>query len=221
MSYVLPGTLRNLCCCTGILLMRRVNGVVIPVLAFFVVLLLLVGPSPATQKEGNRDEEKKDIPSPEYEEKISRTEHTVTVDGKTLRYSATAGQIVVEGSENDAKGSIFYVAYEGQGKAGKDRPITFAFNGGPGSASVWLHLGCMGPRKIVLSDDGRPLPPPATYRENPYTWLSFSDLVFIDPVGTGFSRSIPDDEETGRKFYGVRQDIESVAEFIRLYLTKK
>jgi carboxypeptidase C (cathepsin A) len=98
------------------------------------------------------------------------------------------------------------------------RPITFVFNGGPGAAAVWLHLGTAGPKRIVLQDDGHPLPPPYRLEDNPATWLDLTDLVFIDPIGTGFSR--PAEGEKREQFYGVKEDIAWVADFIRLYTTQ-
>jgi len=98
--------------------------------------------------------------------------------------------------------------------------LTFAFNGGPGAASVWLHMGGLGPKRVVIGEQGEMLPPPARYESNPLTWLEFTDLVFVDTVGTGFSRSVPDTAETRQKFYGVEQDIEIAAEFIRIYVTE-
>jgi len=152
--------------------------------------------------------------------KTSKTAHRITIDGRQLTYSAIAGEILVQLKEESAKGRIFYVAYELEGNKNLERPLTFAFNGGPGAASVWLHLGGVGPKRIVLSEGGRALSPPVRYKDNPYSWLSFTDLVFIDPVGTGFSRSEAHDEKKDKAFYGVEQDIEAIAEFIRLYLSK-
>jgi carboxypeptidase C (cathepsin A) len=100
----------------------------------------------------------------------------------------------------------------------KDRPITFVFNGGPGAAAVWLHLGCVGPQRVELGPDGLPGPPPHGLINNDQSWLDLSDLVFIDPVGTGFSR--PADGEKATDFYGVKPDLDSVANFIRLFLTR-
>jgi carboxypeptidase C (cathepsin A) len=142
--------------------------------------------------------------------------------GKEYTYAAVAGEVLIETGPQDAKakGRVFYVSYEMQEKKAAERPLTFAFNGGPGAASVWLHLGALGPKRIVLADDGRPLPPPVRWEDNPYTWLAFTDLVFLDPIGTGFSRSESDDKKTGQAFYGVEQDIEAVAECIRLYLNE-
>ncbi len=114
---------------------------------------------------------------------------------------------------------MFFIAYtrEGAGDSQK-RPVTFSFNGGPGSSSVWLHMGALGPRRAVLTDRGEALPPPFRLEDNAYSWLDESDLVFIDPVSTGYSRSEPDQDP--KKFHGYDEDIESVGEFIRLYTTK-
>ncbi|MBC7771621.1 MAG: peptidase S10 [Pyrinomonadaceae bacterium] len=98
------------------------------------------------------------------------------------------------------------------------RPITFAFNGGPGSSSVWLHLGALGPKRVVMDKEGLPLPPPYALVENEYCWLDMTDLVFIDPVSTGYSR--PVDGEAAKQFHGLDEDISWVGEFIRLYTTK-
>jgi len=156
----------------------------------------------------------------EQEEKISETIHTINLNGKKYTYRAIAGEIIIQKENTAEKGRLFYVAYHLQDQKASKRPITFAFNGGPGSSSVWLHLGALGPKRVKLADDGRTLPPPVEYADNPYSWLIFTDLVFVDPIGTGFSRSLPSDENAKKQFYGVKQDIESVAEFIRLYLTR-
>src|SRR6202051_4432399 len=113
---------------------------------------------------------------------------------------------------------MFYVAYTLDGQEAAKRPLTFAFNGGPGSASIWLHMGALGPRRVVLQPDG--FMPPAPYRleDNPYTLLDKSDLVLIDAIGTGFSRAA--DAELMKKFWGVKGDIEAFSEFIRLYIMR-
>lgn len=156
----------------------------------------------------------------EEEGKQSQTSHTITIGSEKFKYSAVAGELVVKQKNKDAKGRLFYVAYQLKGEDPSQRPITFGFNGGPGSSSVWLHMGALGPKRIKLTEDGKTLPPPVQFDENPYSWLVFTDLVFVDPIGTGFSRSIPDDKEAKKKFHGVKQDMESVAEFIRLYITR-
>src|SRR5207249_8429463 len=98
------------------------------------------------------------------------------------------------------------------------RPITFTFNGGPGSSSVWLHMGAFAPKKVLLDDVGNPPAPPYKLIDNPYGLLDVTDLVFIDPVTTGYSRPAPGVPNS--KFHGVQQDIETVGEFIRLYTTR-
>lgn len=172
-----------------------------------------------------KKDDKKEQPTPE--EKISQTQHTVTINGRELRYTATAGTIVLkEEEEKDdksegekAKATIFFVAYTLDGDhqpAG--RPITFSFNGGPGSSSVWLHLGILGPRRVVMDDIGNLPPPPYRLVDNEFSLLDKTDLVFIDPVSTGYSRVAPG--EKAKQFHGFSKDIESVAEFIRLYTTR-
>ena len=141
-----------------------------------------------------------------------------------LKYRSTAGQIPLTDDNGKIRARIFFVYYQQTGTTAasepseETRPVTFVFNGGPGAASVWLHLGTAGPKKVHLPEDGSPPEPPYRLEDNPFTWLSFSDLVFIDPVGTGFSR--PNEPERAREFYGVQGDIASVADFIRLFCTK-
>ena len=113
---------------------------------------------------------------------------------------------------------MFFVAYTLDGQDAAKRPLTFAFNGGPGSSTIWLHMGALGPRKVVLEPEG--FMPPAPYRieDNPYTLLDKTDLVLIDAIGTGFSRAA--DAEMFKKFWGVKGDVEAFSEFIRLYITR-
>ncbi|MGA9544422.1 MAG: peptidase S10 [Candidatus Sulfotelmatobacter sp.] len=146
------------------------------------------------------------------------THHQVTVDGKVLKYTATAGRLPIKRGDGRIEAEMFYVAYTLDGQDAAKRPLTFAFNGGPGSASIWLHMGALGPKRVVLQPDG--FMPPAPYRmeDNPYTLLDKSDLVLIDAIGTGFSRAA--DSELFKKFWGVKGDIEAFSEFIRLYITR-
>jgi len=146
------------------------------------------------------------------------THHQTTVDGKLLKYTAAAGRLPIKRGDGRIEAEMFYVAYTLDGQDAARRPLTFAFNGGPGSASIWLHMGALGPRKVVLQPDG--FMPPAPYRmeDNPYTLLDKSDLVLIDAIGTGFSRAA--DSELFKKFWGVKGDIEAFSEFIRLYITR-
>jgi carboxypeptidase C (cathepsin A) len=158
-------------------------------------------------------------PAPSPAEKLSVTKHSIRVAGATLDYTATAGFIELKDDAGKPKASVFFVAYvKDEPGAGVRRPVTFAFNGGPGAASMWLHLGALGPRRAEFGDDGMVLPRSLKLVDNEYTWLTFTDLVFIDPVGTGFSRPAPGVD--ARQFWGVKGDTESVGDFIRLYVTR-
>jgi carboxypeptidase C (cathepsin A) len=150
----------------------------------------------------------------------SMTDHAIVVGGATIDYKATAGYLPVRGESDRVVADIFFVAYERQDATppGTDRPITFAFNGGPGSSAVWLHMGGVGPKRAPLADNGTALPPSDTLVDNDYTWLEFTDLVFVDPVGSGFSRAAPGVD--AKKFYEVRQDIELASDFVRTFVTE-
>jgi len=143
------------------------------------------------------------------------THHTISLAGKTLNYTAVAGSIGLTSSGGRPAAQIFYVAYAAEPLDPK-RPITFVFNGGPGAAAAYLHLGALGPRIVEVNDIGEFRGPPPRLADNPDTWLDMTDLVFVDPVGTGYSRtSDPKDEE---KFWGVEQDTDALVDFVRLYL---
>ena len=146
------------------------------------------------------------------------THHEISLDGKPLKYTVTTGMMPIANAEGEVEGKIFFVAYTRDDvKEGAKRPLMFSFNGGPGSASVWLHLGALGPKRVEMPDAVLPGPP---YRlvDNADTWLGETDLVFIDPVGTGYSRATK--PELTKKFHSLQGDIQSVGEFIRLYLTR-
>jgi carboxypeptidase C (cathepsin A) len=150
---------------------------------------------------------------------LSITEHEVSIGGKTIKYQATAGYLVLKNEKGEARANIFFVAYTKLGEADPaKRPLTFSFNGGPGSSSVWLHLGALGPKRVVMTDKGDSLPPPYKWVDNEYSWLDQTDLVFIDPVSTGYSRAAKDVDP--KQFHGFTGDIESVGEFIRLWTTR-
>lgn len=166
-------------------------------------------------------------PAPPPVDQIVETKHVITIGGQELRYTVTAGTIVLreeaekEGAAEGEKprATIFFVAYTRDDLVDPSRrPITFAFNGGPGSSSVWLHLGLLGPRRVLMDEEGRPLPPPYRLVENEHSLLDVSDLVFIDPISTGFSRVLPG--EQAKQFHGFKKDIESVGDFIRLYTSR-
>jgi carboxypeptidase C (cathepsin A) len=150
---------------------------------------------------------------------ISTTEGQVTVAGSILKYRARAGHLTLRNDADKPIADMFFVSYEKLPAADSpaDRPITFVFNGGPGAAAVWLQMGAAGPRRIDLDANGDPPSPPYAIVENPSTWLASTDMVFIDPVGTGFSRAAPGEDP--KQFWGVDSDVKSVGDFIRLYTT--
>ena len=146
------------------------------------------------------------------------THHQITLDGKALRYTATAGRLPIKRGDGKIRAEMFFVAYTLDGQDNAKRPLTFAFNGGPGSASVWLHMGSVGPKQVVLQANGFMPPPPYHLTDNPQTLLDRSDLVFVDAMGTGFSRAA--DAEQLKHFLGVKGDIEAFGEFVRLYISR-
>ncbi len=151
---------------------------------------------------------------------VVTTKHSLTIPDGELHYTVRTGEIPIPGEkEQNATARIFFTAYTLDNGSPEDRPLTFAFNGGPGAASVWLHLGALGPKIVSMPSDGSPPQPPARLQSNPLTWLRFSDLVFIDPVGTGYSRS--QEQEKAESFWGLEEDIRSVGKCIRLYLTRQ
>jgi carboxypeptidase C (cathepsin A) len=145
------------------------------------------------------------------------THHTLEQDGETIPYSAVAGAVEPRDEKGKPTAEIFYVAYAREPEDGK-RPITFVFNGGPGAASTYLHLGAIGPKIVEATGTGELIGPPPRLIPNDASWLDFTDLVFVDPVGTGYSRATG--SKTDKDFWGVEQDTASLAEFIRLYLTQ-
>lgn len=167
-----------------------------------------------SEKAGS-DEKKSNDPK----EKLVASKHSITIDGQKIEYTAKAGTILLRDAEDKPTAAIFFIAYtkEGVDDLAK-RPVTFSFNGGPGSSSVWMHMGLLGPRRVVLEEDGMPLPPPYRMVDNEFSLLDQTDLVFIDPVSTGFSRAVKPAD--AKKFHSVEGDVSSVAEFIRLYTTR-
>jgi carboxypeptidase C (cathepsin A) len=172
-------------------------------------------------------EEKKPVP----QDQLVTTEHRLMLEGKEIAYTVTTGTLVLkEESEKtgdksgEAEGekpraTVFFVAYTLKDVDDTTkRPITFSFNGGPGSASVWLHLGALGPRRVVMNDLGQLPPPPYRLTDNAYSLLDQTDLVFIDPMLTGYSRPVAG--EKAKDFLNFKKDIESVGDFIRLYTTR-
>ena len=144
--------------------------------------------------------------------------HQMRMDGKTLKYTATAGKLPIKRADGKIEAEMFFEAYTLDGQEAGKRPLTFAFNGGPGSATIWLHMGALGPRHVALSADGFLPAAPYHVEDNPHTLLDKSDLVMVDAIGTGFSRA--ENLETAKKFWGVKGDIQAFSEFIRMYISR-
>ncbi|MBV8885716.1 MAG: peptidase S10 [Chroococcidiopsidaceae cyanobacterium CP_BM_RX_35] len=178
-----------------------------------------------------------DTPNPPITRNPSRTEHTLLLPDQQLRYSASAEwQTLFEQEKPVAE--MFHVAYLAEADAATQRPLTFVFNGGPGAASAYLHMGALGPKRIHFDAQGSLPKPPVRLVDNLESWLSFTDLVFVDPIGTGFSRSLPQDKESQDKsgekaspneaekpkeaeFWEVERDLKALGEFIQRFLSQK
>lgn len=175
------------------------------------------------------DEKKRDevVDRPEPVDDLVTSQHTLRIEGRELAYTATTGRIVLreEVHSDDKfdgykpKAEVFLTAYTLDGADPASRPVTFAFNGGPGSSSVWLHLGLLGPRRVVSGDAGAMTPPPYRLEDNAQTLLIHSDLVFIDPVSTGYSRAATG--EKPKDYHGFQGDLDSVSEIIRLWTSRQ
>lgn len=155
-----------------------------------------------------------------YEEDVVNSSHEVTIEGGKVGYTATAGRLLLREADGKKRASIFFISYAREAPANdpSERPIVFLYDGGPGSSSVWLHLGGIGPRRAALDDEGFRVAPPGEIVDNPHSILDVADLVFIDPISTGFSRAIPHDN--ARKFDDFNEDIETVGEFIMSFLSR-
>ena len=193
--------------------------------AVLVTTALRPHPLPAAQAHGaaetvtkNQDKESEPAKPAAPATKSSVTRHKVSIAGKQISYSATASLLPLANDAGETEAEIFSITYAADNPAAAPRPLLFIFNGGPGAASVWLHLGAIGPRRVEMLPDGNMPPPPFQITDNDYSWLDLADLVFIDPVGTGYSRAAKPD--LAKNFASVHGDIESLGKFIRLYLTR-
>jgi len=184
-------------------------------------------PETEEKKPEDKKEEKKEE-KPKAVDKLVESKHSIKIKGREIKYTVTAGTMILKEEtadrEKEAEGEkpraqIFFIAYTKDGVRDKSkRPLTFSFNGGPGSASVWLHLGVLGPRRVVMQNDGELPPPPYQLTDNEFSILDETDLVFIDPMNTGYSR--PVEGEKPKEWHGFKKDIQSVGDFIRLYTTR-
>jgi carboxypeptidase C (cathepsin A) len=186
----------------------------------FITFLLIINPTFAAETKHRVEKAKQPPPAKDVSaDKLSVTHHKVKVNGRTIKYTATAGCLQIKDESDKPRAHLFFIAYEREaGDEKAKRPITFAFNGGPGAASVFLHLGAIGPKRVLMDEADIKLPKKTKLVDNDYTWLEFTDLVFIDPVGTGYSRAAQGVD--AKQFYGVEEDKKLAAEFIRLYTTR-
>src|SRR5207302_4581803 len=173
----------------------------------------------ACAQESKPAEKPPEAPAAPPKEESSVTDHTIKIAGQTIPYKATAATILIRNDKDDPTALIYYTAYtRSDVKDMSQRPVSFLYNGGPGSSSVWLHMGSMGPRRVVTINAG--VTPPAPYKlmDNPDCLLDKSDLVFIDPVGTGFSHAVGKAQD--KDFWGVDPDVKSLAQFITTYISR-
>jgi carboxypeptidase C (cathepsin A) len=184
-----------------------------------VLAVCALGQLSAAQSESPAPEAAKPKPEAAPEPKSSKTQHQLAIDGNPVLYTATAGWLIMKDDKDKAIARFGYTAYtlNGVEDLGR-RPIMFAYNGGPGSSSIWLHMGILGPKRVVLKDAQYTPPPPTNVVDNQFSPLDVTDIVMIDPVGTGFSK--PLGEAKGADFWGVDQDVKSVGAFIKRYVTE-
>jgi len=149
---------------------------------------------------------------------VVKTTHAIVIGGKTIQYTAFTGYMHMKEDTGKVLSKIFFTYYQKEGEDAGKRPVTFTFNGGPGSASLWLHMGGVGPKRVLLKDDGPATAAPYSYIPNEFSWLDKTDLVFIDPVSTGFSRAVNGEKESN--YHGYVEDIASVGAFVRNFLSR-
>ncbi len=194
----------------------------VPVLALLLLLFFsmpaIAAEGPESAKEQTVKESDQAAQSTDPAFKLAVTSHKFNLAGQSFEYTATAGYLKLRDDSGKPKADVFFTAYTMNGGDAAARPVTFLFNGGPGASSVWLHLGIAGPVRVITGEKAPPTPPPYAATPNGSSWLPWSDLVFIDPIGTGFSRAVPPGD--GKPFYNTRDDIRWMADFIRLYTTR-
>src|SRR5207253_8571961 len=170
-------------------------------------------PTPATQDEpGGQPPRVETETAGPAEEKISQTLHAIRIDGREIRYTATAGTLPIRLEDGKIAARMFFVAYSKDGEDVKTRPISFLYNGGPGAATIWLHMGSFAPRHVQMADEGFQPAPPYRLVDNENSLIDVSDLVFIDAIDTGFSRVVAG--VNNQQFHGQEGDIRAFGEFI-------
>ena len=192
---------------------------------YAVMLLFIIGSAAYRPAQAQEKQEKEAKPAeakpegPPPKEESSVTDHTIRLGGQTIPYKATAGTILLKDDKGETNGSIFYMAYiRSDVKDLSQRPLAFLYNGGPGSSSVWLHMGAFGPRRVITSNAEATPPAPYKLVDNEQCLLDRADLVFIDPVGTGFSHAVGKAKD--KDFWGIDQDVKSLAQFVNSYVNR-
>ena len=200
--------------------MKKTCSLLLSVIALRLLAADAPKPAPSAEKTNAPAAEKAEAAViPDATHKPVLITNTIAIAGQRVTYVAETGMLPILAPTGAVRASVFYVAYTRTGETNKAaRPVTFCFNGGPGSSSVWLHLGALGPRRAKMNADGTLPPPPFGLSDNEYSILDASDLVFIDPVATGFSRPAKDGKS--EDFFGNTPDLDSVGEFIRLWTTR-
>jgi len=188
---------------------------------FSLILLFLFALSPVHAEEAKQQAHHEAAPAAGPAAQLpedSVTQHAIALEGRQLAYKATAGTLPVNGPKDEVAAKVFYVSYIVE--SANARPVTFAFNGGPGAGAAFLHLGALGPRIVPFQANGAAAELPVHLADNPDSWLAFTDLVFIDPVGTGYSRTTAGGTDAEKAFWSVGKDAESMAEAVRLWLSR-
>ncbi len=183
---------------------------------FLLFLLSTISYSQPSSAQNSSGSDSSGTPVPKAEKSV--TKHNIKIDNKQINYTATAGTLILKNEKDESIATFGFTSYIKDGEADlSKRPLTFVYNGGPGSSSIWLHLGVVGPRRVVVNDPGPNGPAPYKLEDNNYSILDLTDLVMVDPVGTGLSRPIG--KGKGADFWGVDQDIKSISDFIRQFVT--
>jgi carboxypeptidase C (cathepsin A) len=184
---------------------------------YFLLSLLLATSSIVTAQKQNKETDFKNELTPAGITVVSSNGSVTTQYGKVIDYTAYTGYLNLKNDTGKIIAKVFFTYYKKMHEDVATRPICFTFNGGPGSCSVWLHIGALGPKRLVLKDDGTAPPPPYHITNNEFTWLDKTDLVFIDPVATGYSRAV--NSENPHQFHGYNEDVQSIGLFIRNFLS--
>src|SRR5919204_4163520 len=202
--------------------MRKHTALLVLLLVWCAPPALAQPPQPTPTRSTTRDEPGGAAPARHEtagpnEEKISQTSHVIRLDGREIKYTATAGTLPIRLDNGQVAARMFFVAYTKDGEDVKTRPISFLYNGGPGAATIWLHMGSFGPRHVQMADEGFQPAPPYRLVDNENSLLDVSDLVFVDAIDTGYSRVVSGVNNS--QFHGQEGDIRAFGEFINGYLS--